>query len=287
MDSYIIPGERVFPEGIAYEAASGRFFVGSTTTGDIFVGQGERRELELYLPGGQDGRTSVLGMKVDGQGRLFVAGGRAGNLFVYCLKDKQLLASFGTGLEGSMVNDVAVAADGAAYFTDSLVPCLYKVSPDSHGGWTLEYLDLEGTAVVYEAGINFNGIVAAPDGYLIAVQMNTGKLFRLCWDSGDVQPIMADVALTHGDGMLLLGSRLYVMRNRANELVVLELRKDWLTAKKIAAVTDERFDFTTTFACDGRRLLMVNGQLDKRQTDIPPNLPFRVIALAVPGLEMI
>lgn len=75
--SYVLPGEEVFPEGIAYEAATGDFFVGSTTDGTVFRGSvaTEGEEAEVFLEPGSDGRETAVGMKVDPMGRLFIAGG--------------------------------------------------------------------------------------------------------------------------------------------------------------------------------------------------------------------
>jgi hypothetical protein len=73
--TYLLPGERVFPEGVALNEAIGDFFVGSTTDGTIFRGNlaepGE--EAEVFLEPGGDERSTAIGMKVDLGGRLFVA----------------------------------------------------------------------------------------------------------------------------------------------------------------------------------------------------------------------
>ncbi len=80
---YVLPGEEVFPEGIAYRPETGDFFVGSTTDGTVFrgkVGGGDGSEAEVFLGPGRDGRETAIGMKVDERGRLFIAGGiRAGS----------------------------------------------------------------------------------------------------------------------------------------------------------------------------------------------------------------
>ena len=35
---YVLPGEQVFPEGVAYQSETGDFYVGSTTDGTVFAG---------------------------------------------------------------------------------------------------------------------------------------------------------------------------------------------------------------------------------------------------------
>jgi hypothetical protein len=41
-ERYVLPGEQVFPEGVAYQSDTGDFYVGSTTDGTVFRGNVER-----------------------------------------------------------------------------------------------------------------------------------------------------------------------------------------------------------------------------------------------------
>src|SRR5215207_462882 len=140
---YALPGNEVYPEGVAYRPDTGEFFVGSTTDGTVFRGHvGEPgAEAEIFLEPGEDERTAATGMKVDPEGRLFVAGGDTGQLFVaggdtgqlfvYDTGTGQALASFLIQPENEMtfVNDVTLGPDGSAYFTDSINPRLYRLFP--------------------------------------------------------------------------------------------------------------------------------------------------------------
>ena len=72
---YILPGNAVFPEGVAYQPSAGAYFVGSTTDGTIFRGTLHEPAASVFLPPGGDGRTTATGLKVDSRGRLFVSGG--------------------------------------------------------------------------------------------------------------------------------------------------------------------------------------------------------------------
>src|SRR5687767_13519454 len=80
---YVIPGSSVFPEGIAFDQRTQSVFVSSTTNGAIFRGDAGGETLELFLPPGTDGRTTAIGLEVDDDGHLFVAGGGTGFIFVY------------------------------------------------------------------------------------------------------------------------------------------------------------------------------------------------------------
>ncbi len=278
----------VFPEGIGAHPSNGTFFVGSTANGAVYRGdtRHRNRSLVLFSPGGSDGRTDVRGIKVDTRGFLWLAGGATGTMWMYDSSNGRLLSSFANGVQNSFINDVAIAPDGSAYFTDSNVPLLYRIAPDSNGIFQLEYWrDLRGTAIQYTEGFNLNGIVVTPDGkYLIVVQSNTGKLFRIATDSKEVTEIAlaGGDRMTLGDGLLLDGQTLHVVRNRINLIVQLHMSGDYATGQQIGSFTDPSFGFITTIARSGNRLLAVNSQFNRRGGDAKPDLPFWVSSVAIP-----
>jgi Cu-Zn family superoxide dismutase len=284
--TYPLPGEQVFPEGIALNEATGDFFVGSTTDGTIFRGNvaepGE--EAEVFLEPGGDGRSTAVGMKVDPEGRLFVAGGDTGRIFVYDTNTGELVGSFSNDQEMTFVNDVALTPDSSAYFTDSRNPELYRVLPNPDGGYEFEpFLSFEATVLEYDEGINLNGIAASEDGrYLVTVKSNTGELYRI--DPGTEEVSLIDTGgadLTSGDGVLLDGQTLYVVRNRQELIVPIELSEDFSSGVAGENFTDESFMFPTTIAKVGDRLLAVNAQFDRRDGR-DPELPFDVTSIPIP-----
>jgi Cu-Zn family superoxide dismutase len=284
--TYTFPaGVAVFPEGIAYHAGNGDFFVGSTVDGAVYRGNARRgnRALALFLPGGSDGRTDVRGMKVDPQGRLWMAGGATGTMWLYDAVTGRLLSGFKNGLAGSFINDVAIGPDGAAYFTDSRVPLLYRIAPDAQGIFRYEvWRDLAGSPIQFGEGFNLNGIVVTPDGkYVIVVQTNTGKLFRIATGSQEISEISlaGGDKMTFGDGLLLDGQTLYVSRNSLNLMVQVQLAADYGSGQQVGAFTDPSFSLTTTMARAGDRLLVVNSQFNRRDN---PTLPFTISSVQVP-----
>jgi CHRD domain len=275
-----LPGPAVFPEGVAVQAATDAFFVGSTTDGTIFSGDvNSTNDTIVFLPGGGDGRTTAIGMKATDT-RLYIAGGGLGQVFVYDTATKALLAKFSNGLTPTFINDVTIVPNGDAYFTDSLSPALYRLSADLA---TFErFTDFANTPLVYTPGFNVNGIAHTADGaYLIVVQSNTGKLFRINVATKEVIEIALNGAvLTGGDGILLVGRKLYVMRNSAALLVTLRLSSDFARADLSSVSGNPSFQFPTTFAKYGERFLVVNSQFDKRAT--APVLPFNVSGIHIP-----
>jgi len=282
---FILPGNTVFPEGIAYQPSSGAYFVSSTTDGSILRGTLHDAAATVFLPAGGDGRTTATGLKVDSRGRLFVSGAGTGQMFVYDATTGGLLGKVSNGLTPTFINDVAVTSAGDAYFTDSNNPILFKVAADANGQYTLEsWLDFTGTALTYQTGFNLNGIAASEDGkYLIVVQSNTGKLFRIEIATKAVTEInLGGATVTNGDGILLNGKTLYVSRNQQGLIVKLQLSDDLMSGSVVSSTTDPLLAYPTTLAWAEGRLLVVNSQFNKRGPGLQPVLPFTITSMPAP-----
>jgi sugar lactone lactonase YvrE len=283
---YEMPGDEVYPEGIAYDPQSGDFYVGSTTDGTVFRGkvEGGPKEAEVFLEPESDGRTTATGMEVGEEGRLFIAGGDTGRIFVYDTETADLVRRLDTpDAEATFLNDVAVTPEGDAYFTDSIRPVLFRVPSTGDGvGEAEPWLNFEGTPAEYEEDFNLNGIDATKDGrYLIVVQSNTGELFRIDTESKEVVEIdLGGETLTNGDGLLLDGSTVYVLRNELELIVPVKLSGDYTSGEAGEGFTDPSFAFPTTLAKHGGRLLVVNSQFDRHGGE--PELPFTVSDVDIP-----
>ena len=279
--TYTLPGDAVFPEGVAYDAATGNFYVGSTRDGAVYRGnvQDGSSELEVFLPGGGDGRTSVTGMKVDAYGRLFIAGRNTGRAFIYDTATGDLIKVLKTPpATRTLLNDVTVTAD-AAYFTDSFRPVVFRVSLTPEGVGEMErWLELRTTVIPHGNGFNLNGVAATPDGrYLLTVHFDTGNLYRIDTRTKEVVEIDLDTRLTTGDGLWLEKRTLYVVRENPASVVTVALSDDLASGEVMATLTHPSLDLPTTLAKVGDRLLVVNSQLD----GTPPEPPFTVTSLRI------
>lgn len=249
------------PEGIA-TGRGHELFVGSIPTGAVLRLDARTGEREVVVPGGED--RAAIGLKADRRGRLFVAGGPTGKAFVYDARSGADLAEFQLAPEGAptFVNDVALTRD-AAYFTDSQRPVLYVVDADLSDARELELKGFE-----MQPGFNLNGIVASPNGRtLLAVQSNTGTLWRIDPESGTAEPVdLGAATLANGDGLLLQGHTLYVVQNRMNQIAVVRLGRDFATGEVVRTITDEGFDVPTTIARFGNSLYAVNARFGTEAT---------------------
>jgi sugar lactone lactonase YvrE len=284
--NFAIPGDAVFPEGVASDPRTGFFYVSSSADGTIFRGRAGRATLEVFLPGGADGRTAATGLKVDRHGRLFVSGATTGQMWVYDTRTRALIRHFDTGLRANtFINDVTITPAGDAFFTDSLTPVLWRVPAAAvrRASATVaapqRFLDFTGTAVVFQTGFNLNGIWTANGGrQLVTVQSNTGKLFRIGVRDRSVAEIpVAGGPLTNGDGILLAGRTLLVARNVDQLIVTVRLDGGLRDGRVVAEFTDAALHTPTTLAlAAGARLLVVNSQFDRRGPGLTPDLPFTV-----------
>jgi sugar lactone lactonase YvrE len=259
------------PEGIAIGpgpfAYLGSLADGSIYRADLVTGRGK---IVSEGPG-----TPSVGLKTDARGRLFVSGGSAGDARVVDTRTGKILRSYQLASGAAFVNDV-VLTSSAAWFTDSLNPVLYKL-PLRHGKLPAraEVVPITGD-LVYQQGFNVNGITRTPDGKgLLVVQSNTGGLFRVS-TSGVSRAVALASPLANGDGMLLRGRTLFVVRNQANAVVELRLNRSATSARQVQLLTDERFDVPTTVGAFAGRLYLPNARFN---TEPGPTVPYQVVAI--------
>lgn len=273
--AYALPGERVYPEGIAADPRTGDTYVGSYADGAVYRAAKGANTAEVFLPAGADGRRTANGLKVDGAGRLWVTDSTHG-VTVYDIATRGPLARFEVpGAAPRFVNDLAITGDGTAYLTDSIRGVVYRITVPqleqarASGGiaeMTTQF-DLSGllTARAPDA-FNLNGIVVgAADRYLLVVDMVPGELYRIPLGGGE--PIrkvtLVGGDLTNGDGLELRDNTLWVAQNRTNTLSRWVLGDDGATATRAAVFTDPTLAVPTTLVRTGDTILVVASQFDR------------------------
>jgi hypothetical protein len=252
------------PEGIA-SGKGDSFYVGSIPLGAVYSGSYRTGEGAVLVPP-HPGRSHA-GLKVDTRfDRLFVAGGDTNAIYVYDSRTGDDVATFPLP-DAGFVNDVVLTRN-AAYFTDSLVPQLYRVGIGRDGQLTPpERITYSGDLQFVE-GFNVNGIDTAPGGRgLIVVQSNLGKLFRVSAQSGSTREIQLDQPVTNGDGILRRGHMLYVVQNRDNKVAAVKLDGRLRRGTVRRFLTDRRLDVPTTIAPFKDFIYAVNARFDRPDDD--------------------
>ncbi|WP_437675322.1 hypothetical protein [Sorangium sp. So ce131] len=241
----------LYPETIEYDSRGDRFLVGSFREGAIYAVDGEGGVSRIV----DDKRLcSVLGIAVDaGRGRLWAVNSDLGSSVKPSAQGPRNLAAVGiydlaTGTALSYVdlaplspgahlaNGIALDSAGNAYVTDSFSPAIYKVDPQGNATVFLRDERFAGD------GINLNGVVVHPDGYLLVIKKSDGSLFRVPIASPS-QFSRVDIAerFVGGDGLILVGKKdLVLIANQvpgaaSNAAFSLSSEDGWATAKLRAA----------------------------------------------------
>ena len=248
------------PEGIA-AGTGNQLYVGSRANGAVIRVDSRTRRSRVVVAG-RRGRAAT-GLKRSGN-RLFVAGAGTGRAWVYDARTGRQVRAFRLAPSGqdTFVNDVVVTAKGA-YFTDSSRNALYFVPRDLSRP---RQITLAG--IPLRPGNNLNGIVATGDGgTLISVQTNTGRLWRIDPATGRGTAIdLGGASVANGDGLLLRGRTLYVVRNQNNRIAVVRLSADFQRGRVTRTITSRAFDAPTTVAGIDGRLYAVNARFGTTPT---------------------
>jgi len=162
----------LIPEGIAYDAASGAFFLGSVAKGTITrVGWGNA--LSEFAPR-SEGLDGILGIAVDAPRRILYAVATSALTAEGRQRRRNAVLAFdidkGTLLRrvdvpGAMqLNDVAVAFGGRVYASDSASGAIFEIPREGAARLLVPADRLRGS----------NGLAASPDGKRLYVGHSTG-----------------------------------------------------------------------------------------------------------------
>jgi sugar lactone lactonase YvrE len=264
------------PEGI--EVGKGTtFYVGSVANGAVYRGDLRTGTGAILVPGVAG--KAATGIELDSHGRLFVAGAGTGTASVYDASTGASIRTYTLAGAPTFINDVVVTP-GAAYFTDSQKPVLYRVPIGPTGALgDAQTITLGGDYAHVAGQFNLNGIDATPSGKaLVAVQSVNGNLYRIDPATGVARTIsLGSESVPNGDGMLLNGSTLYVVQNQLNRVAVISLAAGLSSGRVVTRLSDPDFSVPTTIDDLGNRLYAVNARFGQPN---PDTLPFEVVQLS-------
>lgn len=268
----------LYPETIAYDGARSRFLLGSLREGAIYAVDAQG----AVSPVVNDPRLcSVLGIAIDAQrGRLWAVNADLGaSLKPSGVGPKQLAAvgvydlATGAPLQyvelaqlapgAHLVNGIALDQDGNAYISDSFSPVIYKVDVQGSAELWLEDARFRGD------GINLNGLVVHPDGYLLVVKKSDGSLFRVpLAQPSQLTQVALDRALVGGDGLLLSArDKLVVIANKtpsaASNAAFWLSSDDGFASARVSAVEPLGDVYPTTGVLRDGALYVLHSKLDE------------------------
>lgn len=254
------------PEGITTDGD--RLYVGSLANGAIwkanpYTGKGR------VLAKGRTGRVAV-GVEYDARHNLlWVAGGATNTIRAHNARTGHVRATYRfPSATPRFLNDLVVTRRGV-YATDSQNQELAVVPFRKDGSLrpprAARTLPLTGD-LTYTTGFNLNGIVRS-HGRLLAVQSNTGKLFRISKATGRTRLVdLGGYSLANGDGLEIRRLKLFVVRNQDNLIAVLRLNRRLTHATLRRELTSPSFDVPSTAALQRRTLWAVNARFGTTPT---------------------
>ena len=263
------------PEGITTDGK--HLYVGSLADGSIWRASPRTGEGEV-LATGEAGRTAV-GVEYDRRRDvLWVAGGATGVIRAQDADTGRVLRTYTLPpATARFVNDLVVTRR-AVFATDSeqqelaVVPLKKRHHHRHHHGGThlppasaIRMLPLTGDFELQD-GFDLNGI-ARSGRHLLAVQSNTGLLFRINGRTGDTLAIdLGGASLVNGDGIEVGRDAVYVVQNRLNQIAVLDLNRRLTRGTVEQTITDPGFDVPTTVALVRHSLFAVNARFTTTPT---------------------
>jgi outer membrane protein assembly factor BamB len=271
------PARIALPDGWAPEGiAAGRgttAYVGSLADGAIARVDLRTGAVDPAFIPGAPGRVAVGVEYEAGADRLWVAGGPTGEVRAYAASSGRLLATY--TFAAGFINDV-VATHGAVIGTDSAIPQLLVI-PLGAGGSLPDPSAAVGVPItgdlVYQAGFNANGIGVFA-GKVVVAQTSTGALFAVSPATGTSVQLLPDGAISFADGLDLVGSTLYIVRNQLNRIDRYGIRGVRVVFE--GSITGADLDVPTGVAFAAGQLWAVNARFN---TPAGPDTPYWITRL--------
>jgi hypothetical protein len=259
------------PEGIAAGAGT-TAYVGSLADGGIARVDLRTGAVDPDFVASATG--PAVGLEYEsGANRVWVAGGPSGQVRAYDASTGALLETY--SFTAGFVNDLVATSD-AVYATDSFIQQLLVI-PLGAGGSLPEpaaalTLPITGD-FVYGAGFNANGIIEFA-GWLIVPNSTSGELFGIDPDTGDSVRLLPEGSITAADGLEIVGSTLYVVRNQLNQVAVYRIHGGLVDFQN--TIASEDLDVPTTVAFAGGSLWAANARFG---TPVTPDTEYWITRL--------
>lgn len=284
LDEYILEGDDMFPEGVAFDPTAPAFYVGSLMEAGITRVDADGTQ-SVFMPSSET-MLSSAGMKVDAAARrLWVCGSddlENSRIYVYGLDDASLIETFELGLlvDTASCNDLALDADGVAYVTDPPSSAIHRVAIG--GDATVWATDPEFAPELMDLGLN--GIAVTPDGTAVIVTKFIAKrLLRVSMDDPTQiteielggEDFSGGSLIAGPDGIVFAGDELFVVFDDAVAQVV--FNADWTTGD-VTMLVPPTAGLSTATVADGE-VYAVKSEVTAFALGSAPDLPFRIVRI--------
>lgn len=216
----------LYPEAMAWDPSAQHFVVGSLRSRSLHTVSDAGVVEDLIRDDSLPPNSTILGVAVDSPRNRVLAVVQSiaplppfNALAAYDLRSRgrlflSPLPPSPSGRDGA--NDVAVDFDGNAYVTNSFADLIWKVGPDGAASIFSRSPAFTSFPVDREAPHSYcglNGIAYVGRGYLLVVQSNTGKMYKVDAEDGTARVVLlgrdlplADDVVVRRDGVVLVVS---------------------------------------------------------------------------------
>ncbi|XP_060214624.1 uncharacterized protein LOC132641600 [Lycium barbarum] len=227
----------LYPESFTWDPKSQHFIVGSTRNHHKIISVSDAGVVETLISDTSlPPNSSFLGLSVDRHNnRLLAVIHRRYPPFnavaSYDLQSRRRLflspiADETIAIQSAVAKDVAVDYDGNAYVTDSGNDVIWKVDSDGDVSIFSKSKAFKSHPVDVMTAVGLNGIVYNTRGYLLVVQSNTGKLFKVNVNDGTARTVTLTKDLTGGEGISVRKDGVVLVVSR-NKLYFLKSNDGW------------------------------------------------------------
>jgi sugar lactone lactonase YvrE len=214
-----LPGTRVFPESIT-STADGTLFVGSLGHGNVRRIAPGSTTAEEWIKPGTGGLKSVFGVYADEKGKtLWVCSSNLDkqaeptSVKAFDLKSAKLKGTYPFTGDTAFCNDIAVAADGTAYVSDTSQAIIFMLKPHATA------LEIAAKDPLL-AGVD--GLAFGEKGVLFVNSVTANKILRLelgpDGKSRNIVDLKLSRPLDRPDGMRTIGKNRLLMAENSGRM---------------------------------------------------------------------
>jgi len=286
-----LPGERAYPESIT-STADGTLYVSNIAEGGVLRGRKGKAPTPWIKPGALGSGTTYGVLADERAGILWVCsndlsssglaksdnGKSAIKAFDLHTGKGRFSIPFGDG--PAECNDLAVAADGSLYVTDTAQPRLFRLAPGARK------LELFVTDPRFDdKGGGLDGIAIGGDGNLYVNTLGNGLLFRVAIvdnKAGSVTQLQPSRPIGSADGMRAEGGNAFLVVTGNGHLERLKVSGDTVAVETVREGLDEPTSLTVV----NGNALVTEGRLSylftKEKRGTQPPLPFHIRSVPLP-----
>jgi hypothetical protein len=299
--AFVIKQRDLHPESIAFDPATGIFYIGSVHHRKI-VARNSKGEMKDFVLSAHDGLDAVMGLKIDSKRRLlWVTTVATPHMIGYKPEDLRRTAIVGFNLdsgrsvakkivheaENHLFGDLAIHPSGDVFVTDSSASIVYRFHPPTGKLETIARDD---------SFYSLQGLDFSPDGsYLFVEEYGSGVFLidvaskKILWKIEH----SADAPLTGIDGLYFYENSLVGIQNGVspNRISQFYLDKDFKKVERVRVLERDNPHFnepTLGLVADGHLYYIANSQwkhYEKDGTIFPHHKLEDIVILKVPLSE--